>query len=230
MIIHGSKSISNIEGINPDYLKLVTIVEDDTVKWAIRDRNKQQTPFFTNGFNCYVYNDRSLMFIGETEDRRDIYCVVGYKNKDEKFLFRADTDGDLIYLQNLNDRLFIAKTDRGSYLFDALLFQRKSDLFDSIFTLENRLVFRKNFVHSDKTFTFYGELRLDGTLKRNIYDETDDVNFMTPKATDPSGDFEIIDEFALEEKIEEIEKKTGKKVMSKVLTLFKLNLEEDKDV
>ena len=58
----------------------------------------------------------------------------------------------------------------------------------------------------------------------------DDVNFMTPKATDPSGDFEIIDEFALEEKIEEIEKKTGKKVMSKVLTLFKLNLEEDKDV
>ena len=53
---------------------------------------------------------------------------------------------------------------------------------------------------------------------------------MTPKATDPSGDFEIIDEFALEEKIEEIEKKTGKKVMSKVLTLFKLNLEEDKDV
>ncbi len=227
MTNHENESISNIEGIDPDYLKLVTIVEDDTVKWAIRDRNNQQTPFFTNSFVYYPFTGRSFMFVGEIEGKRDIYYALGNKKKGEEFLVKADTNGDINYLQNLNNRLFIAKTDRGSFLFDALLIQRKSDLFDSIFTLDNRLVFRKNFVHSDKTFTFYGELRPDGTLKRNVYDETDDVNFMTPKTTDPSGDFEIIDEFALEEQIEEIEKKSGKKVMTKVRTLFKLNLETE---
>ena len=232
MIILGRKSMCNIDGINPDYLKRVVINEGGETKWAIKDRNRQCTPYFTNEFKCYKYNDRSFMFVGEVDGRRDIYCVVGYKGKDENFFFKADTNGDVNHIEPLDDeeRLFIVKTGRGSYLFDSLLFERKSDLFDSLFPLGKNLVFRKDLLHNDKVYSFYGEVRQNGTFRRNIIYGDEDIGFLTPKCKDPKGNFEIIDEFKLEEEIEDLERKRGVNLKKKLKTLFKLNLDSDEDL
>lgn len=225
MITQGRKSICSIDGIDQEYLKRIVIQEDDQCKWSIVSKGRQQTPFFTNEFNYYVYNDRSFMFLGEVDGKKDIYCVVGYNKKDVDFLYKSDTDGDVDYIQKLDERRYLVKTSRGAFLFDSLLFGRVSDTFDSLFPIDNHLVFRKTLTHNDMVYTFYGELKLDGTIKRNIYDEADNLSFMTPKTKDPEGDFEIIDEDKLEEEIEDLERKRGRSFKTKMKTLFKINLE-----
>ena len=216
-----------IEGINKDLIKMVVYDDGKSTKWAIKNRYGKTTQFFDNSFYMIRYNDSAFLFIGETNGKREIYGVTGTLSKDEPLYNKIDLPGDLIYLEELNDYNFIVTTDKGEYLFNAVTLKQSSDIFNSLATYNNRLVFRKDINHDGNVYSYFGQVSLDGSIRDFLYDDKNDLFTTVPLVEDKKSSFDIIDENKLESELDKITKKTKIFKKSKMNILFRLNMNKE---
>ena len=138
--------VEKIDGIDPTLLTRVVIEDKDgNSRWAIKNAYGKITPFFSNGFHKFAYDKTRFLFIGEKDGINQLYSVHGAESETDEVYTRIITFGEIVYATRLNRTDLIIKTDRGEYLFDIEKLEPKSDMFDSIVFLNNKLVFKKDF-------------------------------------------------------------------------------------
>lgn len=217
-------SISKISGIDFNFLQMITLENVGIQKWGIRNRFNKTTPFFENVPYIVPIDDKSLLMIGESKGQRNIYYVHNVDDEDEIFYTKANTIGDLVYLNDIDRDVAILTTDKGEYLFDKNTLTPKSDLFDNIAYLDNRLVFSKTISHNGRDFPYYGDVDLDGNIGKYIYDSYNDVFLSVPLMQDPDYGFDAIDEIGLEEELGKLVEDKNKIQKDKIKMLHRLNI------
>ena len=216
--------VENIDGIDPSALTRV-IIEDGNgnIKWAIKNSYGKITPFFVNGFHKFAYDNKSFLFIGETDGFKILYAVKGAENENSPLYTVVDTIGNLSYVTRLNRTDAIITTDLGEYLFDIENLRQKSDIFDAMIVLNNRLVFKKNVSLKGTDNIYYGEVGNDGRIGHFLYDNNNDDFVTTPIDNTTNSDYDLIDDAGLEEMYaKSVDNKTKIK-KSKMQMLFRLN-------
>lgn len=196
---NGKMIVSGIDGINSNYLQMVTIEEGLSSRWAIKNKYGDVTPFFENVPYISVYNDECLLFIGEKDGHKDIYVAYDVDSRDKDFYYKEKTIGDLLYLKELDKDVCIITTDKGEYLLDRSTLGQRSDLFNSIAFLDNRLIFKKVISYDGRDNAYFGEVDKNGKIGDYLYDEENDIFISTPLYEVKENSFDLIDEDKLEE-------------------------------
>ena len=163
-------TVTEIEGVNPNLLKMITLENENVRKWAIINKFKKLTPLFENVPFILPCEDDRLLLIGQTNGCKKIYSVKDTENKYEVFFAVANTVGNVVYLNDIDKNVAILTTDRGEYLFDKDTLKQKSDVFSSIAFLDNRLIFTKVMNHDGRDSHYYGDVNKEGKIGPNIYD------------------------------------------------------------
>jgi len=192
-------TMSNIENISPDLLQMITLENDNMKKWAIKNKFNQMTPLFENVPYIVPYDDKSLLLIGQINGIKKIYQVRDVNSKNECMYRCANTKGNLVYLNDIDENVSILTTDRGECLFDKATLKPKSDIFDSIAFLNNRLIFTKVMSHDGRDNHYYGDVNKDGVIGKYLYDEESDDFINTPIIRLNNKNYDVIDEFKLDE-------------------------------
>ena len=217
-------TVTNIVGINPDVLKMITIDNGRGRLWAITNKFNQITPFFENVPYMDIFDDKNMLIIGQIKGNKKIYHVHDTDRKEDNFCVSSSTIGDVVYLNNLDKNVAILTTDKGEYLFDKQTLKPKSDIFSSIAFLDNRLIFTKVMSHDGRDTHYYGDVNKEGKVGRFIYDEENDDFIVTPILEDSNKDYDIIDEFKLDEIYNDISLKRASMKKAKLKILSRLNM------
>ncbi len=216
--------VEKIDGIDPKLLTRVVIEDKDgNSRWAIKNAYGKITPFFSNGFHKFAYDKTRFLFIGEKDGINQLYSVHGAESETDEVYTRIITFGEIVYATRLNRTDLIIKTDRGEYLFDIEKLEPKSDMFDSIVFLNNKLVFKKDFSVNGVTSTYYGEVDNKGRIGAFLYDSTNDYFINTPIDEELSRDYDVIDDMTLSDILAKSAEDKSKIKKSKMQMLLRLN-------
>ena len=220
----GKMIVSNIDGINSDYLQMVTIEENNNnTKWAIKNKFGDVTPFFENVPYLLAYNDQSLLLIGEKEGHKDIYVAYDTNSRGKDFYYKEKTIGEVLYLKELDNDVCILTTDKGEYLLSRSTLGQRSDLFNSIAYLDNRLIFKKVISYDGRDNAYYGEVDKNGKIGNYLYDEENDIFITTPLYEVKENCFDLLDEDKLEEILAKNYDTKSKIKKSKIKMLTRMN-------
>ena len=217
-------TVSNIEGINNDLLQMITFKNEGVTKWAIRNKFGKFTPLFENTPYIDVLDNNSLLLIGEINGNRKIYNVHDVDIKEDGFYTAAITLGKFLYLHNVNQNTAVVTTDRGEYLIDKRTLKQKSDIFNAISFLDNRLDYLKIVNHDGRDYYFYGELYVNGEIGRKIFDDDDveDIYYNVP-ILETDNSYDEIDEDGLEELLTQSLRKKKSLKKEKIKIMHRLN-------
>ena len=215
--------ITDLPTVDKGVLQLVTMENVGVKKWMIRNKFGKTTPLFENVPYIIPNGKNSIFLIGELNGEKYIYSAHDTDIKSEGFYKRAITLGNVIYFNELDNNLGILTTDRGEYLLDKKSLKQKSDLFNTIAFLDNRLIFTKVMTHDGRESHYYGDVNKDGEIGKFIYDDENDDFIVTPLAS-IEKEYDVIDEFKLDEILCKISEKKASEKKTKLKILSRLNM------
>ena len=220
---HDSVLITDIPGVEKGVLKLITMENVGVKKWMIKNKFGKTTPLFENVPYIIPNGKNSVFIIGELSGEKYIYTVHDTEIPEDNFYTRAITLGNVIYFDELDNQIGILTTDRGECLFDKKTIKQKSDIFNNIAFLDNRLIFTKVMTQDGCESVFYGDVNKEGIIGKYLYDEEND-NFIATPIFNHNASFDVIDEFKLDEILNGLRKKKSSVKKAKLKILSRLNM------
>ena len=215
--------ISKIDGIDKNALNVVSYEKDGKRTWAIKNFFGKTSPFFDNYFNPYVYNENTLLCLGEQEGKKELYVFEGSSSEDSDLYWKVPPEGKIESFKELDDKSFLVGTNKGEYLLDRMHLRRKSDFFNNISLEDNRYLFEKRIDYLDKSHIYFGEVTKDGKIKPFLYDVETNHFIDTPLITASGIPYDQLDIEALKQRIRREDSDRRDQLKTSLDTLKKLN-------